>query len=106
MRTALYEAANVILTRPVKSSDLKGWALAAERRDGPRKRVLQAGGGIAVPAQGQPTLLLIRERRPGGLIVGDDQTGFRTSTAIGPPQQGPFVGTMDGLGRNAISSTR
>jgi transposase len=37
VRTALYEAANVILTRPVKSSDLKTWALAVARRAGMRK---------------------------------------------------------------------
>jgi transposase len=37
VRTALYEAANVILTRPVKGSDLKSWALAVARRAGPRK---------------------------------------------------------------------
>jgi len=29
-----------------------------------------------------------------------------TGTAISPPQQGPFAGTTDGLGRYAISSTR
>ncbi len=40
------------------------------------------------------------------MIEGDDKTGVRTGTAIRPPQQGPFVGTMDGLGRYAISSTR
>lgn len=37
VRTALYEAANVILTRPVKGSDLKCWALAVARRAGPKK---------------------------------------------------------------------
>ncbi|NRQ19199.1 hypothetical protein BHMPCIPO_06466 [Ensifer sesbaniae] len=36
-RAAVYEAANVILTRPVKGSDLKGWALAVARRAGPKK---------------------------------------------------------------------
>ncbi|MDX0525067.1 hypothetical protein [Sinorhizobium medicae] len=35
VRTALYEAASAILTRPVKGSDLKGWVLAVARRAGP-----------------------------------------------------------------------
>ena len=37
VRTALYEAANVILTRPVKGSALKRWALAVAKRAGARK---------------------------------------------------------------------
>jgi transposase len=37
VRTALYEAANIILTRPVKGSSLKRWGLAVARRAGPRK---------------------------------------------------------------------
>ncbi|WP_327436974.1 transposase [Sinorhizobium meliloti] len=37
VRTAPYEAANVILKRPVKGSDLKSWALAVAKRAEPRK---------------------------------------------------------------------
>lgn len=37
VRTALYEAANVILTRPVTGSALKRWGLAVARRAGARK---------------------------------------------------------------------
>lgn len=37
VRTALYEAANVMLTRPVKSSALKDWALGVAKRAGMRK---------------------------------------------------------------------
>jgi transposase len=37
VRTALYEAANIILTRPVKGSALKRWALAVAKRAGARK---------------------------------------------------------------------
>ncbi|WP_371864120.1 transposase [Sinorhizobium fredii] len=48
MRTALYEAANVILTRPVKGSDLKGWALAVARRAGPRKARVALARKLAV----------------------------------------------------------
>jgi transposase len=37
VRAALYEAANVILTHSVRSSDLKTWALAVAKRAGMRK---------------------------------------------------------------------
>jgi transposase len=37
VRTILYEAANIILTRPVKGSTLKHWALAVAKRAGARK---------------------------------------------------------------------
>ena len=48
VRTALYEAANVILTRPVKGSSLKSWAMRVAKRAGMRKAKValapQAGG--------------------------------------------------------------
>jgi transposase len=34
VRAALYEAANVILTRPIKGSGLKSWAMKLARRAG------------------------------------------------------------------------
>jgi transposase len=37
VRTALYEAANIILTRPVKGSALKSWAARLAGRAGMRK---------------------------------------------------------------------
>ena len=37
VRTALYEAAQVILTKPVKGSNLKTWALGVAKRAGMRK---------------------------------------------------------------------
>lgn len=48
VRTALYEAANVILTRPVKGSDLKIWALDVARRAGPRKARVALARKLAV----------------------------------------------------------
>jgi transposase len=48
VRTALYEAANVILTRPVKGSDLKTWALGVARRSGPRKARVALARKLAV----------------------------------------------------------
>ena len=48
VRTALYEAANVILTRPVKGSDIKSWAVAVARRAGPRKARVALARKLAV----------------------------------------------------------
>ena len=46
VRVALYEAANVILTRPVRGSALKSWALAVARRAG---RISQPPGHGTMP---------------------------------------------------------
>ena len=43
VRTALYEAANVILTRPVKGSSLKSWAMRLAKRAGMRKAKVALG---------------------------------------------------------------
>lgn len=48
VRTALYEAANVILTRPTKASALKSWALKIARRSGPRKAKVALARKLAV----------------------------------------------------------
>jgi transposase len=48
VRVALYEAANVILTRAVKGSDLKSWALNIAKRAGMRKAKVALARKIAV----------------------------------------------------------
>jgi transposase len=48
VRTALYEAANVILTRPVKGSALKSWALRVAKRAGMRKAKVALARKLAV----------------------------------------------------------
>ena len=48
VRTALYEAANVILTRPVKGSGLKSWAAKLAKRSGPRKAKVALARKLAV----------------------------------------------------------
>ena len=48
VRTALYEAANVILTRPVRGSDLKTWALGVAKRAGMRKAKVALARKLAV----------------------------------------------------------
>ncbi len=48
VRTALYEAANVMLTRPVKGSALKSWALSLAKRAGMRKAKVALARKLAV----------------------------------------------------------
>lgn len=48
VRCALYEAANVILTRPVRGSALKRWGLAVARRAGMRKAKVAVARKLAV----------------------------------------------------------
>lgn len=48
VRTALYEAANVILTRPVRASALKRWAMAVAKRAGMRKAKVALARKLAV----------------------------------------------------------
>jgi transposase len=48
VRTALYEAANVILTRPVKGGQLKSWAARIARRAGMRKAKVALARRLAV----------------------------------------------------------
>ena len=48
VRTALYEAANVILTRPVKASSLKSWAMRVAKRAGMRKAKVALARKLAV----------------------------------------------------------
>jgi transposase len=48
VRTALYEAANVILTRPVKGAGLKSWAMKLARRAGMKKAKVALARKLAV----------------------------------------------------------
>jgi transposase len=48
VRTALYEAANIILTKPVKGSALKSWAMRLAKRAGMRKAKVALARKLAV----------------------------------------------------------
>ena len=48
VRAALYEAANVILTRPVKGAGLKSWAMKLARRAGMKKAKVALARKLAV----------------------------------------------------------
>ena len=66
VRTALYEAANVILTRPVKGSPLKSWGMRLAARAGMRKAKVALACKLAV----------VRHR-----MLADD-TEFRAGKAV------------------------
>ena len=48
VRTMLYEAANIILTKPVKGSALKSWAARIANRAGLRKAKVALARKLAV----------------------------------------------------------
>lgn len=48
VRTVLYEAANVILTRPIKGSGLKSWAMRLAKRAGAKKAKVALARRLAV----------------------------------------------------------
>jgi transposase len=54
MRTALYEAAHVILTRAIKASGLKSWAMQLAKRAGMKKAKVALARKLAVIFKAQP----------------------------------------------------
>lgn len=48
VRTALYEAANIILTRPIRGSALKSWAMRVAKRSGMKKAKVALARKLAV----------------------------------------------------------
>jgi transposase len=48
VRTALFEAAHIILTHPVKGSALKSWGIRLQKRSGPKKAKVALGRKLAV----------------------------------------------------------
>ena len=85
VRTALYEAANAILTRPVKGSDLKGWALAVARRAGPKTRVALARKlAVVLHCMLRDRSNFIAHKRAPALA--GDIDGLILATAAGPPR--------------------
>jgi hypothetical protein len=110
VRTALYEAANVILTRPVKGSDLKTWALAVARRGGTQKGAgwigPQAGGGVASHAQGRNQLHSSQGSASHGRLRRKYVTRQAFGRAIPSVPGARSLRRDDGwLGRSEVSST-
>ena len=124
VRMMLYEAANVMLTRPVKGSALKDWALAVAKRAGARKaprrsadrrcfavgsRDLLARDGRARPQARRRPAPDARRRhhlraaaRDHGRV--EEEPRLRAGAPSTRPARGPVVGTRDRPGRFCGSS--
>ena len=94
VRTALYEAANVILTRPVKGSSLKSWAMRLAKRAGMRKAKVALARKLAV--------VLHRMLADGTRFTAErppphrkERSRVRATTRHQSPGAGPVAGTMD-----------
>ena len=71
VRAALYEAANVMLTRAGKFSTLKRWALEVAKRRGPRRAKVAAGaqaGDRPAPPVGRRQRVPLRQGGGSGMI--------------------------------------
>ena len=73
VRTALYEAANVILTRPVKGSTLKSWAMRLAARAGMRKAKVALARKLAVVLHRMLADGTRFDRRQGGAAAAPEQ---------------------------------
>jgi hypothetical protein len=97
VRTALYEAANVILTRPVKGSTLKSWGMRLAARAGMRKAKVALAHKLAVVlhrmlADDRNSALAKRLRQK---PANKRRLRIRAVRDTSRPEQGPVAGTMD-----------
>jgi hypothetical protein len=96
VRTALYEAAHVILTRPIKGGALKSWAMKLARRAGMKK------APAALSAASFPTSLRWDVgRRLSGLVL---LTASRRWEAVGRDRHEAFLQTVHGYNPQAVGS--
>ena len=102
VRTALYEAANIILTRPLKgASMLKSWGMKLAKRAGMKKAKVALARKLAVilhrmwvdgtPFAGEPG----RRCQACGRIRGDETRVFGRVETPAFPKRSPLAGTMD-----------
>jgi len=96
VRTALYEAANAMLTRTARGSALRRWALEVARRRGmKRAKVALARSWRAFSSacgRTPPTSAGARRRRSPNLVA--RRTGSGRGRAV-PPLRGPVAGTRE-----------
>ena len=97
VRTLLYEAANIVLTRPVKGSALKSWAARIAARTGMRKAKVALARKLAVVlhrmlADGTP---FAAERAAAPACGQEDASRVRAVEGTCRPERGPVAGTMD-----------
>jgi hypothetical protein len=97
VRTALYEAANVILTRPVKGSTLKSWGMRLAARAGiarPRSRSPASLPWCCTacwPTEQVSSPTKLQWPQPANVR----RLQVRAVPNTGRPEQGPVAGTMD-----------
>ncbi len=100
VRTALYEAANVILCHPVKPSALKVWALGVAKRAGNEEGKGGAGAQAcrrAASHAGDRNRLHSRQcaRHIGGASLRSATTRISSGRAIGPSRARSLAGRTD-----------
>ena len=94
VREALYQAAHVMLTKPVKGcSQLKSWAMRIARRAGMSKAKVALARKLAVIlhrmlANGTPSTLLLQQPNR-------EKQVFGRVTTPAFPKRSPLAGTMD-----------
>ena len=103
MRVALYEAANVILTRAVRGSDLKSWALGVAKRAGMKKAKVALARKLAVVLHrmlaDDRSFMASKGRAPERWLeprrINRRQRGFGRARHQALPERSPVAGTMD-----------
>ena len=99
VRTALYEAAHIILTRPVKGSRLKSWALRLAKRAGMKKAKVALARKLAVVLHRmlgrRHSFIHHAEEPPPGSLTEERSTVFGQVTTPAFPKRSPVAGTMD-----------
>jgi Transposase IS116/IS110/IS902 family len=108
VRTALYEAANVILIRPVKGSSSKSWAMRVAKRAGMSKAKVALARQLAVILHrmlptgrgSSPT----RRRLP-CRHTGKERSRVRATRGTSRPEQVPSPGRWIRSGRSAASGS-
>ena len=104
VREALYQAAHVMLTKPVKGcSQLKSWAMRIARRAGMSKAKVALARKLAVIMHRMLADRKTIQRRCGRGITGE--AGFRAGTTPAFLKRSPFAGTMDQVRPSSGMST-
>ena len=95
VREALYQAAHVILTKPVKGcSQLKSWAMRIARRAGMSKAKVALARKLAVIMHRMLAYRKTIQRRCGTRHK-QETAGFRAGATPAFLKRSPFAGTMD-----------
>ena len=97
VRTALYEAANVMLTRAARFSTLKRWALEVAKRRGMRRAKVALARKLApsCTACGSTAASSASARRCGRRVSGIEESEFGAGWPVVLLRRGPVAGTRE-----------